>query len=119
MKHLLLKLEPVIWLLFGQGLLIGTMLLTGWCLVVGIAIPLGIVDPAALDFQRAHELGSNLIGRFVLAALVALPMWKGAHHIRSFLLDLRGAERDPAVATLLYLIASAGTAAAILAVVRL
>ena len=43
MKHLILKLEPIIWLLFGQGILIGTMLLTGWLLIVGLAIPLGFV----------------------------------------------------------------------------
>ena len=29
MKELLLRFEPVIWLLFGNGILIGTMLLTG------------------------------------------------------------------------------------------
>ena len=44
MKQLLLKLEPIIWLLFGAGLSIGTMLLTGFVLVVGLAIPLGWVS---------------------------------------------------------------------------
>ena len=38
MKHLLLRLEPLIWLLFGQGILLGTMLLTGWILVVGLGV---------------------------------------------------------------------------------
>ena len=51
MKHPLLKLEPLIWLLFGQGILLGTVLLTPWVLVVGLAIPLGIV-PA--EIGRAH-----------------------------------------------------------------
>ena len=36
MKGLLLQLEPLIWLMFGQGIMIGTMLLTGWVLVVGL-----------------------------------------------------------------------------------
>ena len=49
MKHLLLKLEPVIWLLFGAGLSVGTMLLTGFVLVVGLAIPMGLVPSDALD----------------------------------------------------------------------
>jgi fumarate reductase subunit D len=119
MKQLLIKLEPAIWLLFGQGILLGTMLLTGWCLIVGLAIPLGIVSADALEFSRAHSMGSNLIGRLVLAALVALPMWKGAHHIRSLSVDLRGADSDTAVGTVVYLIATVGTLAAILAVVRL
>lgn len=119
MKHLLLKLEPIIWLLFGQGILIGTMLLTGWILVVGLAVPLGIVDPAALAYERAHALASNPIGRLFLAALCALPLWKGAHHLRALAIDFGGADRDAAVGSLLYLIAAVGSVAAILAVVRL
>ena len=47
MKALLLKLEPLIWFMFGQGILIGTILLTAWLLVVGLAIPMGIVDADA------------------------------------------------------------------------
>lgn len=119
MKHFLLRIEPVIWLLFGQGLLIGTMLLTGWVLVVGIAVPLGLVDPAALSFDRAHALASSLLGRLVLAALVVLPLWKGAHHMRHLSIDFRGADRDPVVAPILYGIATIGSLLGILAVVRL
>jgi len=119
MKHFLLKIEPVIWLLFGQGLLIGTMLLTGWILVVGLAIPLGLVPADALTYERAHALGSNLIGRLVLMALIVLPLWKGAHHMRHLSIDFRGAERDVVLAPVLYAIAAAGSVAGILAVVRL
>jgi fumarate reductase subunit D len=119
MSNLLLKLEPLIWLMFGQGIMLGTMLLTGWCLVVGVAIPLGLVDASVLGFGRAHGLASGLIGRLVLAALIALPMWKGAHHIQSFLIDLGNGDRATAIKTVVYLIATGGTAAAILAVARL
>lgn len=119
MKHLLLRLEPLIWVMFGQGIMIGTMLLTGWLLVVGLAVPLGIVDADALNYQRAHALGSNIIGRLVLAALIALPMWKGAHHMRHLSIDHGGGDRDHVVAPILYLIASIGSIAAILAVIRL
>ena len=119
MKHLLLKLEPLIWLLFGQGILIGTILLTGWILVVGLAAPLGLVDASALAYARAHALASNPIGRLLLAALCALPLWKGAHHLRALSIDFGGGERDAAVASALYAIAAAGSVAAVLAVVRL
>ena len=117
MKHPLLKLEPVIWLLFGQGILVGTVLLTGWVLILGIAAPLGIVD--ALGWEHAHELGAGLIGRLVLAALIILPMWKGAHHMRHVAIDMGGAERDAVVAPLLYLTALLGSLAGIVAVIRL
>jgi len=119
MKHLLLKLEPLIWLLFGQGILIGTMLLTGWILVVGLGVPLGIVSADALSYERAHALASNPLGRLFLLALLALPLWKGAHHVRSLSIDYGGLSRDAAVATLLYAIAALGSLAAIVAVVRL
>jgi fumarate reductase subunit D len=119
MRALLLRLEPIIWLLFGQGILVGTILLTGWILIVGLAIPLGLVPAEALDFDRAFALASHLVGRLTLLALIALPLWKGAHHLRSLAIDFGGAERDAAVATLLSLIAAAGSVGAILAVLRL
>jgi fumarate reductase subunit D len=116
---LLLKLEPVIWLLFGGGIMVGTMLMTAWVAVVGVAIPLGLVSGDALAFERAYHLGSSLIGRVVLAALIAMPLWKGAHHTRHLLLDAGGASRDVAMASLLYLLALGGSLMAIVAVVRL
>jgi fumarate reductase subunit D len=119
MKQLLLKLEPVIWLLFGQGIMIGTMLLTGWLLVMGIAAPLGIVSADALSYERAYSLGSNPIGRLVLFGLVALPLWKGAHHARHLSLDMGGEERDAMVAPVLYGAAALGSVLALVAVVRL
>ena len=82
MREFLLRIEPVIWLLFGQGLLIGTMLLTGWILIVGVAVPLGLVAPEALAFDRAHALASNLIGRLVLAALIVLQRHPAADRYR-------------------------------------
>ena len=119
MKTLLLKLEPVIWLLFGGGIMLGTMLMTGWVLVVGLAAPLGLVGEGALAFERAHMLGSNVLGRLLIVALVALPLWKGAHHTRHVFIDAGGAERDAVVAPILYLIAAFGSVMAIVAAVRI
>lgn len=125
MRTLLLKLEPIIWLMFGQGILLGTMLLTGWILVVGILIPMGIVDASALDYTRAHKIATSSlfgvipIGQLVLAALLVLPLWKGAHHVRSMLIDFGGGERDGLVGTVLYLIAIVGSVMGIAAVVGL
>ncbi len=124
MRTLLLKLEPIIWLLFGQGILIGTMLLTPWILVVGILVPTGIVDSSALSFDRAHAIATASlfgipIGQLVLAALLVLPLWKGAHHVRSMLIDFGGGERDGLVGSVLYLVALIGSGLAIVAVVGL
>jgi len=119
MKHPLLKLEPLIWLLFGQGILLGTVLLTPWLLVVGLGVPLGLVPAEALSYPRALALGSHLVGRVVLLGLIALPLWKGVHHMRHSLIDFGGAERDAWVAPLLYLLATVGSALALVAVIRL
>jgi fumarate reductase subunit D len=118
-KHLLLRLEPLIWLMFGQGILIGTILLTGWLVVVGLAAPLGLVSEGSLLFLRAHRLAANPIGRLVLLALIVLPLWKGAHHLRSLSVDFGGASRDPAVASLLYGLALLGSVLGVCAVIRL
>lgn len=122
MKTLLLKIEPIIWLLFGQGILIGTMLLTPWILVLYLLIPLGIVDASALSYERAYALATSSLlglplGKLILAALAILPMWKGAHHIRSLLVDFGGGERDALVGTVLYLIALGGSVAAVVGLV--
>jgi fumarate reductase subunit D len=119
MKHLLLRLEPVVWLLFGQGILIGTILLTAWVLVVGLLVPLGWVPADALAYQRAHRLAANPIGRLVLLAIAALPLWKGAHHLRALAIDFGGAQRDTLVAPLLYGVAAVGSLLAIAAVLRI
>lgn len=125
MRTLLLKLEPIIWLMFGQGILLGTMLLTGWILVVGILIPMGIVDSSALNYMRAHQIATTTLfgivplGKLILAALLVLPLWKGAHHVRSMLIDFGGGERDGLVGTVLYLIAIVGSVMGIAAVVAL
>lgn len=119
MRGLLLKLEPVIWLLFGGGIMVGTMLMTGWVLVVGLAAPLGLVPADALAFERAYALGSSFIGRVLLVAIVALPLWKGAHHTRHLLIDSGGGSRDGFVAPLLYLIALVGSVLAVVAAARI
>ena len=84
-----------------------------------IGVPLGIVPADALAYDRAHSLASNLIGRLVLLALIVLPLWKGAHHLRSLALDFGGAERDAVVASILYGIAALGSLFGIFAVLAL
>ena len=70
MSHPLLKLEPLIWVLFGQGIMIGSMLLTGWLLVVGILAPLGLVPAEALAWVMPVALARIVKFRDVLLVLV-------------------------------------------------
>lgn len=124
MKTVLLKLEPLIWFMFGQGIMIGTMLLTPWILVLYLLIPFGIVDVEAISYDRVLGLmQSSFLGlplaKLVIAAVAILPLWKGAHHVRSLLVDLGGGDRDAAVGTVLYLIATVGSVMAIVGLVAI
>lgn len=119
MKTLLLKLEPVVWLLFGMGIMLGTILLPGWLLVMGLGAPLGLVPESAVSFDRMHALAANPLGRLVLLGLIALPLWKGAHHLRSLSVDGGGHQRDALVGGLLYALALLGSVLGIVAVARL
>ena len=117
--HPLLKLEPLIWFLFGQGIMIGSMLMTGWLLIVCVLAPLGMIPPEALGYERAHALAAHPIGRFVLLGILALPLWKGAHHVRHFFIDRGYAAHDGLIGGTAYLFATVGSIAALVAVIRL
>jgi fumarate reductase subunit D len=115
----MLRLEPVIWTLFGAGMLMGAFLLPAWILVVGIAAPLGLVPEGALAFGRVLSLAASPPGRLLLLAAMALPLWAGAHHLRHVAIDFGGLSRDGVVGPLLYAIALLGSLAALVAVIRL
>lgn len=119
MKTLLLRLEPVIWLLFGAGILVGTLLLPGYLLTWGLAGPLGLLPEGALAYDRVHAIASNPLGRLVLLALIALPLWKGAHHLRALFADWLGHGPDGLIGSLLYAVAVVGSVLGIYAVLTL
>jgi len=119
MKTLMLKLEPVIWALFGGGMMVGGLLLPGFIFVLGIAAPLGFAPESVSSFAHLHALASHPIGRLVFLAAIALPLWGGAHHVRHVWIDLGGLKSDGLVGGLCYGVALLGSVAAIVAVIRL
>ena len=119
MKALLLRLEPIIWLLFGGGIMVGTLLLPGYLMTVTLGGPLGLLPEGALAFERAHAIASNPIGKIVLLAIIALPLWKGAHHTRALAVDMLGHHSDALVGSLLYAVAAIGSVLGILAVLAI
>ncbi len=119
MRTLLLRLEPIIWLLFGGGIMVGTILLPGFLLTVGLAGPLGLLPEGALDFDRVHAIASHPVGRAVFLAIIVLPLWKGAHHTRSLMADWLGHGADGVVGSLLYAIAVVGSVLGIAAVLAI
>jgi fumarate reductase subunit D len=118
-KALLLRLEPVIWALFGAGMMMGAFLLPAFILVFGLAGPLGWTAPEALSYERMHGLISHPIGRLVALAAIALPLWGGAHQLRHVWIDLGGLKSDGLVGSLLYGIALVGGLLGVVAVTQL
>jgi fumarate reductase subunit D len=112
----MLKLEPVIWVLFGAGMMVGGFVLPAWIATVGLG--LGTSD-AALSYDRMHGLLAHPLGRLAALAAMALPLWGGAHHLRHVWIDFGGLESDGAMGGALYALALAGTLAAVVAVVSL
>lgn len=115
----MLRLEPIIWVLFGGGMMLAAVLFPGWLLVVGLGAPLGLVPESALAYERAFALAAHPIGRVVLALMIALPLWGGAHHLRHVWLDFGGLRSDAWVGPLCYAVALAGSVLAVVAVARL
>lgn len=119
MKTLLLKLEPIVWGLFGAGMMVVAFLYPGYLLVTGLAQPMGVLSQDALSYGRVLSLATHPLGRLVLVAAIALPLWAGAHHVRHVAIDFGGIARDAWFGSLCYAVALAGSVAAVLAVVRL
>ena len=115
----MLKLEPVIWALFGAGMMVVALAYPAYVLVVGLAGPLGVLPIDALSYERIHGLASSPIGRLVAVVLVALPLWAGAHHVRHVAIDFGGIARDGVVGPLCYAVALVGSVLAILAAAAL
>ena len=92
-------------------------------LTVALGGPLGFVSAGALSYERLHVMVSHPVGglvfRLVLLGLIALPLWKGAHHLRHFLIDMGGHGSDAVVAPLLYLLAAVESVLGILTVLSL
>jgi len=118
-KHLIARLEPVIWTLFGGGFFVGCLLMPAFIFTLFIAAPLGWLPAGALSYERAHGLAANPIGKLVLLALIVLPFWNGANHLRHFVIDLRGIRSDAVVAPACYGAALVVTGIALVAVGRL
>ena len=119
MKALLVRLEPIIWLLFGGGMMATALLYPGWIFSVGLAQPLGVFSDDALGYDRALALATNPIGRLVIVLAIALPLWAAAHHVRHVQIDFGGVARDGWFGALCYGVALAGSALAVVAVARL
>jgi fumarate reductase subunit D len=113
------RFEPLIWALFGGGMMVGGLTLPAIILVLGLAGPLGWLPEGALAFERIHALAAHPIGRLFCVLVIALPLFAGAHHLRHIWLDFGGLRSEGIVGPLLYAVATVGSVLAVVAVFRL
>jgi fumarate reductase subunit D len=113
---LLLRLKPVLFVLFGAGILVGTLLLPGYLMTIGLAGPLGLLPAEALSFERAQAIFSNPLGRLLLLGLIVLPLLKGAYDTPSLAVDLSSHHVYAPLSALLYGVAALGSVLGVLTV---
>ena len=107
--------KPIVWGPFAAG---GTLtaFLTPALMLLTLLAALGHA-PDLLAYERLHALVGHWLVKLVLAGVVFLSLWSAAHRLRITCYDL-GVRADRLVAGLVYAAALAGTAAAVIYLLR-
>ncbi len=108
------KSETIWWSLFAAGGIVAGMLAPIAIIITGILVPAGVVTAEGLSAVVHHPLS-----RLVLAALISLSLFHGAHRILFTLIDLGLQQRRGTLSILLHGAAIAGTVLAIVVLIRL
>ena len=108
--------KPIVWGPFAAGGML-TAFLTPALIVLTLLAGLGYV-PEALSYVRLHAFAGHWLAKVALAGVVFLTLWSAAHRLRITCYDL-GLRADTLVATVLYGVALAGTAASVLYLARI
>ena len=108
--------KPIVWGPFAAG---GTLtaLLTPALIVLVLLAALGHVPPA-LTYEGLRAFVASGLAKAIVISVIALSLWGCAHRLRITFFDF-GARCDTLVATLVYLGALVGTAAAALFLLRI
>ena len=103
--------KPIVWGPFAAG---GTLtaFLTPVLVLLTLLAALGHA-PELLAYDRLHALASHWFAKLAIAATVFLSLWSAAHRLRITCYDL-GLRADTLVATVVYTVALAGSAASVL-----
>ena len=108
--------KPIVWGPFAAG---GTLtaFLTPALILLTLLVALGHA-PDLLAYERLHAVAGHWLAKLAFAGIVFLSLWSAAHRLRITLYDL-GVRADTLVATIVYLIALAGTLGAIVYLLRI
>jgi len=108
--------KPIVWGPFAAG---GTLtaFVTPVLVLLTLLAALGHA-PELLAYDRLHALASHWFAKLAIAGVVFLSLWSAAHRLRITCYDL-GVRADTLVATVVYTVALAGTAASVFYLVRI
>lgn len=108
--------KPIVWGPFAAG---GTLtaFLTPALILLTLLAAVGHA-PDLLAYERLHAVASHWLAKLAIVGIVFLSLWSAAHRLRITLYDL-GVRADTLVATIVYLIAVAGTLCAIIYLLRI
>ena len=108
--------KPIVWGPFAAGGTV-TAFVMPVLMVLTLLAGVGAV-PQGLSYAAMHGYASHWLGKLVIFAILFLSLWSSAHRLRITCYDA-GLRADTLVATVVYLIAAAGTVASIVFLVRL
>ena len=107
--------KPIVWGPFAAG---GTLtaFVTPVLVLLTLLAALGHA-PDLLSYDRLHAFAGHWLAKLAIAGVVFLSLWSAAHRLRITCFDL-GVRADAAVATVVYAVALAGTAASVVYLLR-
>jgi fumarate reductase subunit D len=110
--------KPLVWGLFAAGGTITAFLTPVMVCLTGLAIPLGLMGPEVLAYERIHDILAMWPWKLALFVFISLSLWHAAHRLRITAHDF-GLRSDGPVASVVYLLAAAGTVAAAIYLLRI
>jgi fumarate reductase subunit D len=108
--------KPIVWSLFAAGGTLAAFLAPVLVLLFLLAA-LGHA-PDLLGFASLHAFVAGWFGKLFLLVVITLFLWHAAHRLRITLHDF-GLRQDTAVASVLYLVAAAGTVLSVVSLLRI
>jgi len=108
--------KPIVWAPFAAGGTI-TAFVTPVLVLLTLLMAFGAV-PEALTYDGLRAIAGHWAGKLALFGVIALSLWSAAHRLRITFYDF-GVRSDALVATVVYVVAIAGSVAALMALARI
>ena len=110
--------KPIVWALFAAGGTFAAFVTPVMIVVTGLAVTFGLLPAETLAYERMLAVVQNPLGKGLVFLAVFLPAWHAAHRLRITAHDF-GMRSDGIVATIVYALATLGTLAAAVYLLRI